>query len=86
MQAPSAAGPSRTRGPGISSARSPSAPSTSATVDVNFDTEAFSITYKDSQNLNHDASRSEIHPNYNSWVQNLQKDIQSEIALMRSGA
>ena len=50
-----------------------------ATVDVTFDTETFSITYKSSQNLNYDADRSEIHPNYNKWVQNLQSDIQKEI-------
>ena len=57
-----------------------------ATVDVTFDTEKFSITYRDSRNLNYDGSRGEIHPNYNSWVNNLQADIQSEIALLRSGA
>ena len=51
-----------------------------------FDTEKFSIAYKSSQNLNHDASRGEIHPNYNTWVQNLQRDIQTEIALLRAGA
>ena len=57
-----------------------------ATVDVMFDTEKFSITYRDSRNLNYDGSRGEIHPNYNTWVNNLQSDIQGEIALLRSGA
>lgn len=57
-----------------------------ATVDVFFDTEKFSIAYKSSQNLNHDPSRGEIHPNYNAWVRNLQTDIETEIALLRAGA
>ena len=57
-----------------------------ATVDVFFDTDKFSITYRDSRNLNYNESRKEIHPNYNSWVNNLQSDIQSEIALLRAGA
>ncbi|MBK0400871.1 hypothetical protein H0I76_16850 [Limibaculum sp. M0105] len=56
-----------------------------ATVDVLFDTEEFSIEYKSSRNLNYDASRGEIHPNYNSWISNLQNDIQAEIAIMKAG-
>lgn len=56
-----------------------------ATVDVTFDTESFSIRHKSSQNLNYNASRGEIHPNYNSWISNLQKDIQAEIAVMKAG-
>lgn len=55
-----------------------------ATVDVIYDTNDFSILYKDSRNLNYNASRKEIHPNYNSWVSNLQKDIQAEIAAMKA--
>ena len=51
-----------------------------ATVDVTFDTEAFSINYKSSQNLNYDANSNSIHPNYNKWIQNLQNDIQQEVA------
>jgi len=50
-----------------------------ATVDVTFDTEAFSINYKSSQNLNYDADTKNIHPNYNKWIQNLQNDIQQEV-------
>jgi len=56
-----------------------------ATVDVVFDKKDFSIEYKASRNLNYNASRGEIHPNYNSWVMNLQQDIQAEIALMKAG-
>jgi hypothetical protein len=55
-----------------------------ATVDIYFDTESFSISYKSSRNLNYNAGRGEIHPNYNSWISNLQNDIQAEITLMKA--
>ncbi len=55
-----------------------------ATVDIYFDTESFSISYKSSQNLNYNAGRNEIHPNYNSWIQNLQGEIQAEITQMNA--
>lgn len=55
-----------------------------ATVDVTFDTEAFSINYKSSQNLNYDAGTKSIHPNYNKWVQNLQNDIQKEVTIAKA--
>lgn len=55
-----------------------------ATVDVTFDTEQFSITYNNSRNLNYNAGRNEIHPNYNTWVKNLQKDIQAEITRLKA--
>lgn len=55
-----------------------------ATVDVLYDTDDFSIKYKDSRNLNYNPSRGEIHPNYNSWIGNLQKDIQAEVARMKA--
>ena len=51
-----------------------------ATVDIVFDTSRYSITYKSSQNLNYNASRGEIHPNYNSWIRLLEQEIQAEIA------
>jgi hypothetical protein len=55
-----------------------------ATVDVLFDTEEFSIKYRDSRNLDYDPSTGRIHTNYNSWVTNLQKDIQAEIVQMEA--
>ena len=55
-----------------------------AVVDVKFNTETFSITFNRAQNLNHDASRNIIHPNYNHWVRNLRQDIQSEVQLARA--
>jgi hypothetical protein len=56
-----------------------------ATVDIVFDTEGFSITHKSSQNLNYNAGRNEIHPNYNSWIHLLQDEIQAEITLLKAG-
>ena len=51
-----------------------------ASVDIMFDTKRYSIAHKSSQNLNYNASRGEIHPNYNSWVRLLEQEIQAEIA------
>lgn len=48
-----------------------------AKVDIHFDTKAYSITYKDSVNLDYKNGR--IHRNYNKWVRNLNNDIQSKI-------
>ena len=44
-----------------------------ALVDITHDTKTFSIRYKDSTNL--DYTGSEIHSNYNGWIQNLEKAI-----------
>lgn len=48
-----------------------------AEVDIRYDTEKYSITYKNSSNL--DYKNGKIHRNYNKWVQNLNNDIQSKI-------
>ncbi|MDT8344882.1 MAG: hypothetical protein RQ752_10685 [Thermohalobaculum sp.] len=53
-------------------------------IDVKFNTENFSINYKSSRNLNYDPVRYEIHPNYNSWITNLEQDIQIEVVRMKS--
>jgi hypothetical protein len=50
-----------------------------AKVDIRYDTEKFSITYADSDNLKYDAEKNKIHRNYNSWVQNLRGDINNEL-------
>lgn len=55
----------------------------SATVDIFFDTQEFSIVYKDSDNLKYDAAARTIHRNYNSWVSNLERDIRREVQLER---
>jgi hypothetical protein len=45
----------------------------SATVDIRFDTQTYSISYKDSQYLQYDGAT--VHPTYNRWIQYLQEDI-----------
>ncbi|MDJ0611690.1 MAG: hypothetical protein QNJ67_22140 [Kiloniellales bacterium] len=50
-----------------------------ALVDIKFDTEAFSIRYRDSVNLNYDEARAMIHPNYNEWIHSLEAQIQNEM-------
>jgi len=56
----------------------------SATVDVLFNTQTYSINYKSSQNLKYDAAKGEIHPNYNSWITLLDNDIKAEIQRMQA--
>ena len=51
-----------------------------AVVVVNYDTKSYSIKYKDSTNLNYDGKS--IHSNYNGWVQNLDKAIRSNLAVL----
>jgi len=51
-----------------------------AIADVTYTTKEFSIRYKDSSNLNYDASANTIHSNYNSWVRNLQNAILAQTA------
>ena len=55
-----------------------------ATVDIFYDTDSFTINYRDSRNLEYDPATRQIHPNYNSWVQNLQQDIQAEVTRMET--
>lgn len=53
-----------------------------ATVDIEYDTETFSIVYLNSYNLNYSVERSVtyIHPNYLVWVDRLKNDIQRRAA------
>ncbi len=46
-------------------------------VDINYSNKAYSINYKDSNNMGYDGKN--IHANYNSWVQNLSKAINSQV-------
>lgn len=48
-----------------------------AVVEVTYDTRTYNITYKDSQELNYDGTN--IHKNYNGWVQNLDKGIRAQL-------
>ena len=51
-----------------------------AVVDIKYNTENYSITYKDSTNLKYDGEN--IHSNYNGWVQNLEKAINGQLAIL----
>ena len=48
-----------------------------AIVDIPYSAKQYSITYKDSTNLNYDGAS--IHSNYNGWVQNLHKAINTQL-------
>lgn len=48
-----------------------------AVVDIPYSAKQYSIVYKSSTNLNYDGAT--IHSNYNGWIQNLQKGINSQL-------
>ncbi len=50
-----------------------------AIVDVTFNQKEFSIMYRDSTNLNYTGT--EIHSNYNGWIQNLRNGIIAQSSL-----
>ncbi|MFO1433507.1 MAG: hypothetical protein U1F76_25990 [Candidatus Competibacteraceae bacterium] len=49
-----------------------------AQVDIKYNTKAYSITYRDSSNLNYDGTK--IHSNYNGWIQNLNSKIMAQLS------
>jgi len=49
-----------------------------AVVDIPYSTARYSITYRSSENLM--AGDGKIHKNYNSWVQNLDRAIRTELS------
>ena len=51
-----------------------------AVVDVNYTTTSYSIQYKDSTDLNYDGTN--IHPNYNGWIQNLDNRIRAQLSAL----
>jgi hypothetical protein len=51
-----------------------------AVVDVNYSVKSYSIKYKDSTELNY--SDGNIHPNYNGWIQNLDKAIRAQLSVL----
>ena len=51
-----------------------------ADADVRYTTKTFSIVYRDSTGL--DAANGQIHKNYNGWIQNLDREIRSELLLL----
>ena len=66
-------------GPGLINARIALRGHT-ASVDVNYNTKTYTITYRDSTNL--DASGGQIHKNYNGWIENLDRDIRAQLLLI----
>lgn len=48
-----------------------------ASIDIEYDARSYSIKYRDSENL--DAGSGQIHPEYNRWIRNLDKAIQTEL-------
>ena len=52
----------------------------SAVIDVQHDNKSYTIKYRDSVGLN--AKDGMIHRNYNSWIQNLDKNIRAELTLL----
>ena len=51
-----------------------------AVVDIEHDTQSYSIKYRDSTNLQADGGM--IHRNYNGWIQNLEKGIRTQLQLL----
>lgn len=51
-----------------------------AQVDIKYNAQSYNITYKDSQNLKYDGTN--IHSNYNGWVQRLQRNIDVQLNTM----
>lgn len=49
-------------------------------VDITYTTTSYSIVYQSSDNMKYDATKGNIHRNYNRWVSNLVKVINSELA------
>jgi hypothetical protein len=52
----------------------------SATMEVKYNTKSYSIEYKDSQGLKYDGTN--IHRNYNKWVQSLDSRIRVQLTTM----
>lgn len=46
-----------------------------ATIEVKFDEQYYSIDYIDSSNLNYDSKKGKIHKNYNNWIHNIHRLI-----------
>lgn len=53
-----------------------------ALVDITYDEKSYSITYDNSLNLNYNKEKGTIHKNYNGWIHNLQKAIDTQIKLL----
>lgn len=50
-----------------------------AKIDIPYTKDGYSLLYSDSNQLNYNSERGEIHKNYNGWIQNLDQAIQSQL-------
>ena len=50
-----------------------------AIVDIAYDTKTYSMTYKDSVNLNYNAEKQTIHEAYSGWIRNLDNAIKGRL-------
>ncbi len=53
-----------------------------AKIDIPYSANGYSLIYKDSNQLNYDAEKQQIHKNYNGWIQNLDRAIQSHLVAL----
>ncbi len=53
-----------------------------AQVDIQYTTKGYSITRKDSADLNYDAEKGTIHSGYNKWVQRLDSNIRMKTNML----
>ena len=53
-----------------------------AIVEIPYTENSFSIRYKDSTDLNYDASNNQIHKNYNGWIKNLENAINVQLSVL----
>jgi hypothetical protein len=44
-------------------------------VDVEYSSQVFKISYRDSRNMKYNAEKNTIHNRYNSWIENLTNDV-----------
>lgn len=51
-----------------------------AVVDIDYNPKFYSIKYRESSNLNYDGAN--IHRSYNSWIQNLDRQIQIQLSTL----
>jgi len=51
-----------------------------AKIEIPYNSSGYSITYKDSLELNYDGAK--IHNNYNGWIQNLDRAIQAQLSAL----
>jgi hypothetical protein len=52
-----------------------------AVVDIPYSNTSYSIRYRESSNLLYDAGKKTIHRSYNSWIQNLNQAIRSQLSM-----